>query len=43
MTITNGINKSTRELVRRSVRIQNELEDEEVLEYDLNFTKNLWR
>jgi len=35
----NGINKSTRELVRRSVRIQNELEDEEVLEYDLNFTK----
>ena len=34
-----GINKSTRELVRRSVRIQNEKEDEEVLEYELNFTK----
>ncbi|HET8860582.1 TonB-dependent receptor domain-containing protein [Marivirga sp.] len=34
-----GINESTRELVRRSVRIQNELENEEVLEYDLNFTK----
>ncbi|WP_375577631.1 TonB-dependent receptor [Marivirga tractuosa] len=35
----NGIDRSTRELIRRSVRIQNEKEDEEVLEYDLNFTK----
>jgi outer membrane receptor protein involved in Fe transport len=35
----NGINRNTRELVRRSVRIQDEKEDEEVLEYDLNFTK----
>ncbi|MGM0581179.1 MAG: TonB-dependent receptor domain-containing protein [Bacteroidota bacterium] len=35
----NGIDKSTRELVRRSVRIQDEKEDEEVLEYDVNFTK----
>ncbi len=34
-----GIDRNTRELVRRSVRIQNEKEDEEVLEYDLNFTK----
>jgi len=34
-----GIDRSSRELVRRSVRIQNEKEDEEVLEYDLNFTK----
>jgi outer membrane receptor protein involved in Fe transport len=34
-----GIVKSTRELVRRSVRIQDEKEDEEVLEYDINFTK----
>ena len=35
----NGINRDTRELINRSVRIQNEKEDEEVLEYDLNFTK----
>jgi outer membrane receptor protein involved in Fe transport len=34
-----GIDRATRELVRRSVRIQDEKEDEEVLEYDLNFTK----
>ncbi|WKV11556.1 TonB-dependent receptor [Marivirga harenae] len=34
-----GIDRSTRELVRRSVRIQDEKEDEEVLEYELNFTK----
>jgi len=35
-----GIDRSSRELLRRSVRIQDELEDEEVLEYDLNFTKS---
>ena len=34
-----GINRETRELVNKSVRIQDEKEDEEVLEYDLNFTK----
>jgi len=34
-----GIDRDSRELVRRSVRIQDEQEDEEVLEYDLNFTK----
>lgn len=35
----NGINKDTRELVRRSVRIQDEKEDDQVMEYALNFTK----
>ena len=34
-----GVNRATRNLVRRSVRIQEEQADEMVMEYDLNFTK----